>query len=175
MDHRRSAALYAASVPHNNIKELYNLRQTSVIFSDKFMLCSTSVARWTVVLLRLWASSSLAQVPVPRSAYAPEVTAALARGANSPPPNPEQAGALEAARAETEVARAAEATARTALAEVGVREASERKAYVSPARPVSASSTANIAGACSCLPGRSKQTFCDRRAAKACRHDVYLN
>ncbi len=30
---------------------------------------------------------------------------------------------------------------------------------------VVASSTANIAGAWTCLPGRSKQTFCDRRAA----------
>ena len=56
-------------------------------------------------------------VPKERRAYAREVIAALARGANSLPPDPEQAGAVEAARAETEAARDAEAAARAALVE----------------------------------------------------------
>ena len=60
-------------------------------------------------------------VPKERRAYAREVIAALARGANSLPPDPEQAGAVEAARAETEAARDAEAAARAALAEVEQR------------------------------------------------------
>ena len=60
-------------------------------------------------------------VPKERRAYAREVIAALARGANSLPPDPEQAGAVEAARAETEAARDAEAAARAALAEAEQR------------------------------------------------------
>lgn len=60
-------------------------------------------------------------VPKERRAYAREVIAALARGVNSLPPDPEQAGAVEAARAETEAARDAEAAARAALAEAEQR------------------------------------------------------
>ncbi len=60
-------------------------------------------------------------VPKERRAYAREVIAALARGANSLPPDPEQAGAVEAARAETEAAWDAEAAARAALAKVEQR------------------------------------------------------
>ncbi len=60
-------------------------------------------------------------VPKERRAYAREVIAALARGANSLPPDPEQAGAAEAARAEAEAARAAEAAAHAALAEAEQR------------------------------------------------------
>ncbi len=56
-------------------------------------------------------------VPKERRAYAREVLAALARGANSLPLDPEQKAALETARAEAEAARTAEAVARTALAE----------------------------------------------------------
>lgn len=70
-------------------------------------------------------------VPKERRAYAREVIAALAQGANSLPPDPEQAGAVEAARAETEAARAAEAAARAALAEAeqhGQELAAERDA-----------------------------------------------
>ena len=70
-------------------------------------------------------------VPKERRAYAREVIAALARGANSLPPDPEQAGAVEAARAETEAARDAEAAARTALVEAerrGQELAAERDA-----------------------------------------------
>lgn len=61
-------------------------------------------------------------VPKERRAYAREVIAALARGANSLPPDPEYAGAVEAARAETETARTAEVAARAALAEAEQRE-----------------------------------------------------
>lgn len=55
-------------------------------------------------------------VPKERRTYAREVLAALARGANSPPSDPEQAAELEAARAEAETAKAAELSARAALA-----------------------------------------------------------
>ena len=55
-------------------------------------------------------------VPKERRAYAREVLAALARGTNSLPPDPEQTAELEKARDEAEAARAAEATVRTALA-----------------------------------------------------------
>lgn len=54
-------------------------------------------------------------VPKDRRPYAREVLAALARGANSLPPDPEQATALDAAQADTAAARAAEAAARDAL------------------------------------------------------------
>lgn len=54
-------------------------------------------------------------VPKERRAYAREVLEALARGANSLPPDPEQAAALEAAQIETDRARAAEAEAQAAL------------------------------------------------------------
>ena len=54
-------------------------------------------------------------VPKERRAYAREVLEALARGANSLPPDPEQAAALEAARVEADRARAAEAAAQAAL------------------------------------------------------------
>ena len=57
-----------------------------------------------------------AWVPKERRAYAREVLAALARGANSMPPNPEQAAALEMAQGEVAAARAGEASARAALA-----------------------------------------------------------
>ena len=56
-----------------------------------------------------------AWVPKERRAYAREVLAALARGANSLPPDPEQAAALEAARAEAEAARSREASTLAAL------------------------------------------------------------
>jgi len=56
-------------------------------------------------------------VPKDRRAYAREVIAALARGANSLPPDPEQAAALEAAQADAAAARSAEAEAHAALAE----------------------------------------------------------
>ncbi len=55
-------------------------------------------------------------VPKDRRPYAREVLAALARGANSLPPDPEQAAALDAAQADATAARAAEAEARAALA-----------------------------------------------------------
>ncbi len=55
-------------------------------------------------------------VPKNRRAYAREVIAALARGANSLPPDPEQAAALDAAQAAAAAARAAEVAARAALA-----------------------------------------------------------
>lgn len=61
-------------------------------------------------------------VPKDRRPYAREVLAALAQGANSLPPDPEQAtalkatqAALEAAQAETAIARVAEAAASKAL------------------------------------------------------------
>ena len=56
-------------------------------------------------------------VPKDRRAYAREVIAALARGANSLPPDPEQAAALDAAQAAVNAARMAEAAAHAALAE----------------------------------------------------------
>ncbi len=55
-------------------------------------------------------------VPKDRRPYAREVLAALARGANTLPPDPEQAAALDAAQADATAARAAEAEARAALA-----------------------------------------------------------
>ena len=55
-------------------------------------------------------------VPKDRRAYAREVIAALARGANSLPPDPAQAAALEAAQADAAAAQSAEAEARAALA-----------------------------------------------------------
>ncbi len=55
-------------------------------------------------------------VPKDRRPYAREVLAALARGANSLPPDPEQAAALDVAQAEATAAKAAEAEARAALA-----------------------------------------------------------
>lgn len=60
-------------------------------------------------------------VPKERRAYVREVIAALARGANSLPPDPEQVRATETARAEIEAARAAEAAARAALAKAEQR------------------------------------------------------
>jgi chromosome segregation ATPase len=54
-------------------------------------------------------------VPKERRAYARKVLEALARGANSLPPDPEQAAALEATRIEADRARAAEADAQAAL------------------------------------------------------------
>jgi hypothetical protein len=56
-------------------------------------------------------------VPKDRRAYAREVIVALARGANSLPPDPVQAAALEAAQADAAAARVAEGKARAALAE----------------------------------------------------------
>ncbi len=56
-------------------------------------------------------------VPKDRRAYAREVIAALARGANSLPPDPAQAAALDAVHADAVAARASEAEARAALAE----------------------------------------------------------
>jgi len=56
-------------------------------------------------------------VPKDRRPYAREVLAALARGANSLPPDPEQVAALDAAQAEAVAARGAEAAACAALAE----------------------------------------------------------
>lgn len=56
-------------------------------------------------------------VPKDRRSYAREVLAALARGANHLPPDPEQVAALDAAQADATAARAAEAAARTALTE----------------------------------------------------------
>jgi len=60
-------------------------------------------------------------VPKDRRPYAREVLAALARGANSLPPDPEQAAALDAAQTAVDVARAAEAEARAALAKAEQR------------------------------------------------------
>ena len=54
-------------------------------------------------------------VPKDRRPYAREVLAALARGANSLPPDPEQITALEAAKADAVASRAAEMEARAAL------------------------------------------------------------
>ncbi len=51
-------------------------------------------------------------VPKDRRPYAREVLAALARGANSLPPDPEQAAALDVAQADATAAKAAEAEAR---------------------------------------------------------------
>lgn len=56
-------------------------------------------------------------VPKDRRTYAREVIAALARGANSLPPDPAQTAALEAAQADAAAARAAEGKACAALAE----------------------------------------------------------
>ena len=56
-------------------------------------------------------------VPKDRRAYAREVIAALARGANSLPPDPTQAAVLDAAQVDAAAARAAEGKARVALAE----------------------------------------------------------
>ena len=56
-------------------------------------------------------------VPKDRRAYAREVIAALARGANSLPPDPAQAAVLDAAQVDAAAARAAEGKARVALAE----------------------------------------------------------
>ncbi len=60
-------------------------------------------------------------VPKERRPYAREVLAALARGSNSLPPDPEQRAALEAAQAAADVARAAEAVARAAVVEAEQR------------------------------------------------------
>ncbi len=60
-------------------------------------------------------------VPKDRRPYAREVLAALARGANSLPPDPDQAAAMDAAQADAAEARAAEATARAALVEAEQR------------------------------------------------------
>jgi len=92
-------------------------------------------------------------VPKERRAYAREVIAALARGANSLPPDPEQAGALKAARAETEAARAAEAAALTALAEaeqrghelVAERDAAHARAEMAEQAKVEATGTLQVA------------------------------
>jgi len=56
-------------------------------------------------------------VPKDRRAYAREVIAALARGANSLPPDPEQVTALATAQAAADAARVAEAETRVALVE----------------------------------------------------------
>lgn len=56
-------------------------------------------------------------VPKERRAYARDVLAALARGANSLPPDPEQAAELDVARAEAAAARAAETAIRATLTE----------------------------------------------------------
>ena len=61
-------------------------------------------------------------VPKERRAYAREVLAALARGANSLPQDPEYLAELEKVRAEAEAARAAEVATRTALAAAEERE-----------------------------------------------------
>ncbi len=61
-------------------------------------------------------------VPKDRRAYAREVIAALARGSNSLPPDPEQGAALDVAQAAADAARAAEALARAELAQAGQRE-----------------------------------------------------
>jgi len=55
-------------------------------------------------------------VPKDRRSYAREVLAALAQGANSLPPDPEQAAALKAAQAALEAAQAEAAAARVAEA-----------------------------------------------------------
>ncbi len=60
-------------------------------------------------------------VPKERRAYAREVIAALARGSNSLPPDPEQVTALNVAQADAAVARAAEAAAHAALTEAEQR------------------------------------------------------
>ena len=61
-------------------------------------------------------------VPKERRTYARELLAALARGANSLPPDPEKTRALEAARAEVETAKAEESALRAALAQGEQRE-----------------------------------------------------
>ena len=61
-------------------------------------------------------------VPRERRAYARELLAALARGANSLPPDPEQMRVLEAARADAEAAKAEEGSLRAALAQGEQRE-----------------------------------------------------
>jgi len=60
-------------------------------------------------------------VPKDRRPYAREVLAALARGANSLPPDPEQAAILDAAQADAARARVAEEVARAALTEAEQR------------------------------------------------------
>jgi len=71
-------------------------------------------------------------VPKDRRPYAREVLAALSRGANSLPPDPEQAAALEAAQADAAAARTAERVAR-ADAEVA-REAGNQAVNAAVAR-----------------------------------------
>lgn len=61
-------------------------------------------------------------VPKDRRAYARDVLAALARGANSLPPDPEQAAALDAAQADAAEARTVKMAALAALSEVEQRE-----------------------------------------------------
>ena len=61
-------------------------------------------------------------VPKGRRVYARELLAALARGANGLPPDPEQARALERARAKAEAAKAEESALRAALAQGEQRE-----------------------------------------------------
>lgn len=60
-------------------------------------------------------------VPKDRRSYAREVLAALARGANHMPIDPEQIAALDAAQADAAAARAAEAAARDAMMEAEQR------------------------------------------------------
>ncbi len=60
-------------------------------------------------------------VPKDRRSYAREVLAALARGANHLPPDPEQVAALDAAQADATAARSAEMAARAALTEAEQR------------------------------------------------------
>ena len=66
-------------------------------------------------------------VPKDRRAYAREVLAAIAQGANSLPPDPEQAAELERAQSEVEAAQIGEATARAKLVNAEERaQAAER-------------------------------------------------
>jgi hypothetical protein len=60
-------------------------------------------------------------VPKDRRPYAREVLAALARGANHLPPDPEQVAALDAAQADATAARGAEMAVRAALTEAEQR------------------------------------------------------
>ena len=97
-------------------------------------------------------------VPKERRAYAREVLAALARGANSLPPDPEQAAALDAVRAEAEVARAGEAAARAELAEAEERAqaANQRAEAAERSREETAGKLAMVKAEAETIQGREK-------------------
>ena len=107
-------------------------------------------------------------VPKNRRAYAREVIAALARGANSLPPDPEQAAVLEAAQTDAVAARLAEAEARAALA-VAEGHAQALAAELGDARAASMAAEATARAEVEALKGRERAA---QEAAEALRGEL---